>query len=348
MNKKRVLLSTTVSLKFQEYFSESVYELTIAQLVEFHESFLAYLFKASNFNTFWAKVKKLLPVDSLTSEKKKELRSWVIHDGYHIKTVKYSIYKFIKDQSPWSAKTSDKFYLKLLNEKSQKSINRTIKKFPLMTPVELDKLVVWVTLQNKTFTQKFVNRKMRFIMNSDVLKADDLIQELTWKGVHEVYRQYPAFPNSEYVINLYKCAVHDYGINLIQKLANPKHSRILKVNGQSQGKVYSMNTTEAQLKELGLQDYNEDYESIDLKVVFDNLSKTVRGRYKLFLELVMGHPNKEFDTYLIEQGHKRDSETIFNKNPTKLVNLAMDFTDIPEEKRPRFMAFLQKQFKEYA
>jgi hypothetical protein len=99
--------------------------------------------------------------------------------------------------------------------------------FPNLSTSGYTKLVNYVYEETKTWINKFVFKKMKFIAQSSDISYDDMNSMLFEHGLKNLYLMYPRFESPLHAVNLAKNRMHAEGINFIVHQTCQKNNRFI-------------------------------------------------------------------------------------------------------------------------
>lgn len=89
-----------------------------------------------------------------------------------------------------------------------------------------------------TFMNKFLHKKLKFVMNSQGLSPYDIKTEFISHSIVRVYRTYPRIENRIHLRNLLRQVIHARGQSMIVETAKSKRSNLIRLsNGEFQGRL---------------------------------------------------------------------------------------------------------------
>jgi hypothetical protein len=78
------------------------------------------------------------------------------------------------------------------------------------------------------YCKKFVLKKLRFVVQQNAMRIQDMVNELMCDGIYAIYRAYPEILDGQHMLNIAKQAVHNRGENIIQEATTQSRSRLIK------------------------------------------------------------------------------------------------------------------------
>jgi hypothetical protein len=197
-------------------------------------------------------------------------------------------------------------------------------KFVCLDSDSLDKLVCHVMTAIDAWMGKFINKKFLFIMQSDSRTMDDLKQEFAVQAIYALYRMYPEFSSLEHAVNIAKSAIHNHGINLIEKQTTQSRSRYVNnpdgtfesrhvplhdlFNNDIDGATYSSLAVDAHGANAESKHHTELQRTQRNRTLYNAVIGTLPVVEQQLVYLWSGQYDENFTTYLGE-----DNELAFEK-----------------------------------
>lgn len=339
---------------------------------------LCYLFKLTSNVKMATTLRKLMKLSTTFSIE--AFRNEVSNDGYLIKNVKMWLYHSVvsselakKLVKPYKVDRVDIPIASLLRGKLLMGLRKYKRdKYKSLSIPTIDTTLIEIIDQVRVFAAKFVYRKMSFIVRANGMEHEDLINDLICKGIQSVHMTYPRIESKEHCLNLVKLTLHNYGINIIHKYSNSKRNRTIKepdgtfVNtmipidvmlGQDMqnpnlcDSTLSWNVTDLEGKknEGSLLDVNEISE---LRISINQLLRSINGKRKKFIQLLMGKYDPEFTNYLIDKGLVIDGNTNEDyqekvRNPHSYLKQVLSYLNVSIDTGEAYLSSLREKFKDY-
>lgn len=230
---------------------------------------------------------------------------------------------------------------------------------PVMTPRSFDRFVAKVLSSEDlvTYTRKFINKKMKFIMKSYDQELLDIEHTLKACALYGLQRSYPSFEHLGHGIAIAKTLIKRNGINFIQEMTTKKKDQLLHDEATD---TYSKRTVSMDAIADGTGQFltaDGTFVHRSLLVVGLGGSSTVEGiawdtlhalkqlqnssalknKQREFLKLMLGTHSEAFSDFL---GRQNDEllESIPYTTYTKLV---CAFLRIPHDAASEFLANLR-------
>ena len=230
----------------------------------------------------------------------------------------------------------------------------------VMTAGQLDRFLSKVLSSDDlvTYTRKFINKKMNFIMKSYNMELEDLENTLKAYALYGLQRSYPRFEHVGHGIAIAKTVVKRSGINLIQELTTQKQNALLHdratdsyskttvsldgiADGTGQFLTADGTFVHRSLLVVGLGGANNDSLSWDtlhsLKQLCNN--SRLKAKQRQFLNLMLGNYNEGFSTWLGQSNNELLEEVPYNSYMNKVCNFLL----IPTDAACRFLSGLKPQ-----
>lgn len=138
------------------------------------------------------------------------------------------------------------------------------------------------------YVGKFINKKMRFLMNSYGDTFSELHNTLMEEGLYAIYRAYPFYESDLHALNIAKTSIHNYGHTIIRNRTAQKNQRL---GSTSDGSFYQR-CVDLSLVENLIQVGTEDAHEF----LFESLK--IKPKAKKFLLLLSGKHDSEFSEFL--------------------------------------------------
>lgn len=334
--------------------------LTKAQRKDIQILLIRYIFRFCNAQKFTSQFHKI--VDD--KPRLIEMRRDVLIDGYIMTNIKLWIYYVAANDlfRKQREETAKKFNIKkedisILSLKSslEKEINNLVRgKYRALTLARLHTNIASSMERLKTKTSKFVYRKMRFIIQSQGLEPEDLIQQVMMLGIQEVYKHYPKIKSTEHCDNIMFKTIHDRGQNLIEFYSGKKRSKFEQLeDGTFTNKAVPISyavTDDAFTDNLSTSIDNSKVDFIDSLTVRKLLEKYTDRRQK-FLKLLMER-DTGFSKYLQDKKITRlMNDEFMDRCSTDMkvyISHVLNYLGVKQEVGEKFISTLRKELREYA
>lgn len=214
-------------------------------------------------------------------------------NGYVCRNCKLYIYAYTKNQKIRASDYGVNYVDVPLLKNIAASLEIPSKCRPL-TLCELTKNENYLCEELRPYIGKFVSKKMAFLMKSYALPRHDLESDLMVAALHAFHKRYPFFESELYAINVCKSAIHNAGMDIINKYTSPKYSRL---NQLRHGLFEHVHVGVDALKNVEApQPYGGHYadESRSLR----ELEVKIPKRAARFISLARGDFDKDFSKYL--------------------------------------------------
>ena len=247
-----------------------------------------------------------------------------LKSGYLLKQCKlyaYAEHKQGKKQQiqlqDYGVTRKDANFLQRLNLKKLKSV------VPVYTVPQYDEVVTKIvgskTLRN--FTNAFIYKNLRFLMNSYGTSRDDLFGQLQFDATYALYKQFPKYDSALHMLNICKTVIHNQGWGIAGY--NNKQKR--KALRETKNGFESVNLPIEFAYDLATQEN-------DVKNHFATLSqleKKMSPRVHNFLRLATGQYDEIFSTHIGQSNCDLVDEISYEKYMSKV----RDFIGITEQQQ---------------
>ena len=150
-------------------------------------------------------------------------------------------------------------------------------------------------IQNlKTYVGKFISKKLIFLIKSYGLERHDLESELYCAGLWALHKKYPYFVSVLHLTNIFKNAVHNKGMDIINKHTRGKNQRLIR---NDDGSFEAVHVDVSNLRSLEAPEpfhmrYRDEREGLK------SLQAKMNDRGALYISLARGDYNADFSDYL--------------------------------------------------
>jgi hypothetical protein len=319
---------------------------------------LLWTFRQTGHTAFRRYLKEVIGVSY--SEVKAKLTS----SGYLMKNLKLAIFYAAKNKVNWL--TLKKMF-KLNNSDRRlvafgvSIVPEHLLAYPALTLVEFDAHLAVLHKNLTRTTNKFVNRKMSFIIKSDNVSMSDLTGDLLFYGMQGVYWYYPSidsYPNPhdrDHATNIAQRIIHNRGINLIRYFTQDCRSVMMKT---SDGGFANRRTTFEAIQAHNLSTPNDvvvipssnlegtSCDSADFTI--NELIKSVDDpKWSTFIRLMGGKHDNIFTQWLKSKKLTQQSnEEFFNqvvdrRESQAYFNIVCDYLNLQEEQKNRYVCQVQ-------
>jgi hypothetical protein len=196
---------------------------------------------------------------------------------------------------------------------------------------KLDRAEVWIVKHLQSYVRKFIYRKMRFIVNSYGVGADDIEADLMLRGIQALRKNYPFYKSELHAINTVKTAIHNLGIDIIIKYTRQKNNRLNKTSDGFESTLVDFNVLENYIAD------DEGKEKSELSMSLKSLEYKMNKRGCLYIVLARGDYNKEFSEFL-----GSDNTEYCEKNYSRYLGRIRTYLGVSKEEVDRFLAKLRK------
>lgn len=207
-----------------------------------------------------------------------------------------------------------------------------------------------LSTQCNEYTEKFIQRKMRFITTSQShLSYSDIKSDLYAEAIRSTWLMYPYIESKLHLKNFIKRVIHNCGINFIHYWTNDSRKNIVAIDGGYQKNILNFSQVlEGTIGQDGdsytlskSSQYLLNETLVDFKLDLDRIVSKNRYTKKQisFIKILMGL-DKNFDNWSAFKGYK------FTSSDT-LVYAASSYLNVNQQKILKFMARLQVDFIDY-
>lgn len=232
-----------------------------------------------------------------------------------------------------------------------------------ITVGKMSKLVGYVLENTEEYTAKFVNAKLRFIVQSNGIRPEDIQNDLFSWALYAIYRAYPKVESPLHAVNIAKQAIHNRGINFIKENTSQSRERFTKHADGTFGSVHVpihlMNASTldggdyiTQLNHLvvtvdgksadGLSTTNVQ-DSYDLKVSISSIYRKQPSRLKRLMKLWSGDYDEGFSKTLPIP----NDEWVDKVDRKTYVLACVDYVGVPRTIALNFMKTLKSKLNDY-
>lgn len=322
---------------------------------------IQYLFKAISASVMEARFKKIIGEPKFRAI---ELRRTLLEKGYFLRNLKLWLYFYVANKakvsqkllSSFSIKSQDrKLHLQLLTETTKFLADLSNKGFKAKYLWEFDEASTHI-LTNKEFivqTRKFVYRKAAFAFQQNGEEANDVIQELETDALQALMFTYPKIETMEHAWNIMFRAVHNKGVNYLEKYSSKARGRLQTgKNGETIRVTVPINSPEAldfmstdENASIAASLDGKSYDNLNLKMSVSKILSQYTGKRQIFLNLISGNFDASFSLYLkTEHKVRQENDVYFDKVEFKeYLDKVLQFLNVPQEKGLKFIELLKSQ-----
>jgi hypothetical protein len=192
-----------------------------------------------------------------------------------------------------------------------------------------------------TYIGKFINRKMRFIMDYYGVEFEELCEALQERAIHNLRVNYPNWNSSGEMLAMSKSAIANAGQNLLKYYSATKRAKVDKNNKAveySLDAIQELNGSGPEYQALVYSDtLDRGMEIMEASLSVEQLIKSLHSKpkAKLLVELLSGKYNAGFSNFLNRDCCEYADEAPFEK----LLSKACDYIGVDVDKA---MPFLKK------
>lgn len=161
--------------------------------------------------------------------------------------------------------------------------------------------------------QKFVNKKLRFLVSYGTYTKDCIHSHLLAAAIMALRKQYPRFESELHAFNACKTAIHNSGMGLIEYSVRGKRN-VLQMNGD---KTFSSINSSISGMEATLE-ATDTREHEDLRLSLNQVAQKMKPRARAFFDALRGQPNADFVAY----GGDDDDIEVVRKKARKFYNVS--------------------------
>lgn len=198
-------------------------------------------------------------------------------------------------------------YLKgVLEDKALLAHLRTLKDHPSYTVYEVSALErrAIINTEITTYMGKFIYRKMSFITKNYGVTAEDIVEQLQERAIHNLRVNYPNWNAYGDMLAMAKSAIANAGHNLINYYAATKRAKVSVANTAVEVSLDLMQELAGDSYEYTALIYSEFLDrgmaSIETAMSVNSILKKAGSKpiVQHFIRLLAGHPDDGFTDYL--------------------------------------------------
>lgn len=200
----------------------------------------------------------------------------------------------------------------------------------------------------RDYAAKFVYKKMKFIVQTQSVEHQDLIQEVMGLAVKAIYFYYPRIETFKHCQNILKKTLNHAGKNLIEFYTYAKRNKLRRQeDGGFASKIVPMSfaVTDdscADFLSSTIDNSEKDYDTtLDVRRVLSKYS----GKRQKFLHLIM-HYDKDFSDWLLQQKITRLPNDVFLErcsDTNAYMMHVLDYLGVNHAKGMKFISTLQRK-----
>jgi len=221
------------------------------------------------------------------------------------------------------------------------------KKYPALTIPDFEKVVVYALKKSDSFTKKFVNRKMAFIIRTQGIEAMDLVNEVKEAAIHSIMFTYPRFKTFDHCFNITKRTIHNRGVNLMEFYSGPNRSKLIKNESGFTNKSVPLTFAVkddvcSEFMQCNLQNNEEDLDDV---ITVKQLLRSFSGKRQYLLRLMLDYDEK-FTEYLQQNKITKGTNDDYRDNCRDFktyTNHCLDYLGVSHEKGERFLQKLKQK-----
>lgn len=323
-----------------------------ADVSELYNTLVQYIFRSLNYRSFGARLTKLAGgqrpnvkavVEALSKSGliMKTLKCWIL---YSVKN-KLGVRDTTVLAKQWGLTPYDASALTTrLQTRTLMYLKQLCRKYSALTPDMMDKHVISIKEDVKTWLGKFVSKKLRFIYQSQGLERGMIESELFCRGIQGLYQMYPCVDSYLHAVNVVKRVIHNQGINMIHHYTTEKMGRLVRDDkGLFTARVVGLD--EAQLNFIAAPPDVSDI-GLDLR----RMRGQYTGKKRTFLELLCGTYDEAFTAFLRDTTHPTldTNEELLEKLPTNTyMELILAFLKVSVAQGQQFLVDLRFRLNDY-
>lgn len=329
----------------RQYMTSSVPAVNRRKAVDY---VVRYLFRDLNAKTFKARLKQLDPDANVVG-----LFEHMSNDGYLIKNVKLWLLavaeakttgKSVRLRRDFAIHDSDATIWDHLTVKARTVLRRAGRHSDIacISLAEMDALLVKIERSTHVWSRKFINRKMRFIMNAQHIKVNEIHSDLLCKAIRGLYLTWPFVDNELHAENVVKRTIRNQGLNFIDSCTTKKRQTVMKSEDNS-GTFYSNTFSIDSMLPNTETDSGLIYEDQDrdLRVDVRRYMSQLCEKRRTFCQLLMGYDVPEFYAWLATNNRKF-------VRANKFLQTCCEFLDVPVPKAEEFLGQMRQHFAAYS
>lgn len=164
---------------------------------------------------------------------------------------------------------------------------------PPVTLKEFDNLILTAVKETKAYTDRFIYKKMLFLINSYAIPHEDISGDMKESAVRAIQRVYPLLECDLHLVNTVKHEIHNEGQTLIQKSTTSGRNRLVQEKDGTFSSLLSPIVSEDALTNVDEEDNRKHW----LKVLAD-VESQMSGKVRRFILCMMGEHDDGFSEYL--------------------------------------------------
>lgn len=323
---------------------------------------LRYLFRACTSTQMTRTLRKYLGV----KVNSKKFRLDLISRGYIVNLklylyacVYYEIYddRVMKLADLYHVHKRDAGLIKLLQGKPlQSKLRSYCFMYECLTYEQYKRRMERIVYNVETYLKKGVNKKLRFIMNSNSIQLHDFTMDLLEKGLQTCLMMYPCFKSKQHMVNQVKHAVKFKIVNIIEEWTRKKRATLYTTkDGQTQSYKVPLHavdksgvTSLAMVSSITGSNSTIDKtivgsmeNELDLSLSIEKIKETCGPKNSRLVDLLMGKNDPDFTKWLKDRNYLRSSIShnddyqeylIKNHRIYDYIDLALEFLGIDREK----------------
>lgn len=310
-----------------------------------------YLFRGVNYRAFGARLTKL---SGGQKPNVKAITETLTQNGKVVRCLKVWMFFVVKNKcdahrsavlaEQWSVVAEELSWFCNASRATLTYLKKLARQFKALTLEKLDAGIVRIVNETESWLGKFVNRKLRFVIQSQGLHRHDIENELLYKGIQGLYVMYPCVQSALHAQNVVKRVIHNQGINMIHHYTTQKIGRLLRdANGAFSARVVALDSLS--MRGVAAPDSCSDL-SIDINRKMSNLLP----KQQSLLSLLCGAYSTEFTDWLVSVGGYKietNEELLDRLQPARYIELALRWLNVKPATGRRFMESLRDTFMHY-
>lgn len=269
--------------------------LTSSDKRELHESTLLYAFRFINYQTYMRLLKEIMPPTVPVPVIQEWVRTHILENAYLMHNIKHWVYNSVcLGVDPFDLvdecgiKEHDFKVATLLDDDSRLHQQlQTICTKP--RPIDkTERVINRVVEENMEYLWKLVYKKLRFVSTHQVIAPNELVNDLMCRGLRALRHQWPNYPSTEYMHNLFRCSAQNEGKNIIDRATSKKNARLISVKDGFQTVTVSwdqMLETAQEMTEIVIGSAIDWEKNIDLHLDVHQLCDGVKWQERLVAAL---------------------------------------------------------------
>ena len=262
---------------------------------ELHESTLLYAFRFINYQTYMKLLKEIMPPTVPVPVIQEWVRVHILENAYLMHNIKHWVYNSVcLGVDPFDlvdecgVKAQDYKVASLIEDDS--TLHRRLQTICTKErPIDkTERIINRVVEENMDYLWKLVYKKLRFVSTHQVIAPNELVNDLMCRGLRALRHQWPNYPSTEYMHNLFRCSAQNESKNIIDRATAKKNARLVSVKDGFQTVTVSwdqMLETAEEMTELVIGSATDWQRNVDLHLDVRQLCDGVKWQERLVAAL---------------------------------------------------------------